>query len=84
MLYCSVGSQSACALCDLQESEGKAAAAALALRQLAAAITIQAAWRGFKVCFPIHDRPGPPAPHINWASMLLVWDSQLSLSMYVV
>lgn len=33
----------------MQEAEEKAAAAALAAKQLAAAILIQAAWRGFKV-----------------------------------
>lgn len=38
-----------CAQPLLQEAEEHAAAAELAARQLAATVTIQAAWRGFKV-----------------------------------
>jgi hypothetical protein len=41
------------AFAELQAAEEKAAAAALAARQLAAVIRIQAAWRGFKVCAPV-------------------------------
>jgi prephenate dehydratase len=43
---------------ELQAADEKAAAAALAARQLAAVIRIQAAWRGFKVrCILVHMSP---------------------------